>query len=46
MPTNENYTEWIRFAEDDLDSAKILANHYRPKIEISCFHFSPLSLYI
>ena len=38
MPTNENYLEWIRFAEDDLESAKILANYYKPKIEISCYH--------
>jgi HEPN domain-containing protein len=30
-------SEWIMIAEDDLESAKILANYHRPKIEIACF---------
>ena len=35
MPNNEIYSDLMYIAEDELESAKILANHHRPKIEIS-----------
>lgn len=38
MPTNEVYTEWIRYAQMDLDVAVELSKMYRPFIEIICYH--------
>jgi len=38
MLINEVFTELIMIAEEDLRSAKILANDYKPPIEISCYH--------
>ena len=35
MPINEVYSDLISIAEDELESAKILANYHKPKIEIS-----------
>lgn len=29
--------KWIRFAVEDLDSASVLANKYRPHIQVACF---------
>ena len=38
MPINEVYSDLIFVAGNDLESAKILANYYKPQIEISCYH--------
>ena len=38
MLFEDEYSELMFIAEDDLESAKILAKHYKPKIEISCYH--------
>ena len=38
MPTNEIYTEWIKYAEGDLDVAKHITTMSKPNIEISCYH--------
>ena len=38
MVFKDEYSELVFIAEEDLESAKILANHYKPKIEIACYH--------
>ena len=38
MVFENEHSELLAIAEDDLESAKILAEHYKPKIEISCYH--------
>ena len=30
--------KWIRFAQNDFDNALMLADKYRPGIELACFH--------
>ena len=37
MLFKDQFSELLFIAEDDLDSAKIMASHYKPKVEISCF---------
>ena len=38
MLFNDEASELIFIAENDFKSAQILANHYQPQIEISCYH--------
>ena len=38
MPTDEIFSEWIRFAEGDLDVARHITTMNKPNIEISCYH--------
>ena len=38
MLFKDEYSELIYIAGEDLESAKILANHYKPQIEVSCYH--------
>jgi len=36
--TNEIFSEWIHFAEGDLEVAKHITTMHKPKYEISCYH--------
>ena len=38
MPTHEVFSEWIRFAEGDLEVAKHITTMHKPNVEISCYH--------
>ena len=38
MVFENEHSELLAIAEDDLESAIILANYYKPKIEIACYH--------
>ena len=37
MLDNKDFREWIRFAENDIESAEVLSKIYKPKIEIACY---------
>ena len=37
MQANGLFKEWIARAQNDIEAAKILADHYKPKIEIICY---------
>jgi HEPN domain-containing protein len=38
VPTNEIFSEWIRFAEGDLAVTKHITTMHKPIIEIACYH--------
>ena len=38
MPTSEIFSEWMQFAEGDLDVAIHITTMQKPNIEISCYH--------
>ena len=37
MLDNKDFKEWIRFSENDLESAIVLSKLHKPKIEIACY---------
>ncbi|OHD12908.1 MAG: hypothetical protein A2Y41_10885 [Spirochaetes bacterium GWB1_36_13] len=38
MDRNKEYSEWLKYADDDLESAEILNKHYRKPLNIICYH--------
>jgi len=38
MDRNKEYAEWLKYADDDLESAEILNNQYKKSLNIICYH--------